>query len=87
MQIKARRTHIAPGIDAVRAMISPALGKARIRVSARCPGLIDALCRYHYPPDKPSDLTPVKNGSDHWCDALRYLVVNLDHKGVGIGHT
>jgi hypothetical protein len=86
LDVKAKRSGIAEGIERVREKLSPASGPPRLRIAPRCTGLIDALSRYHYPADRPNELIPEKDGSDHWCDALRYLVVNLDAKGVGRGH-
>jgi hypothetical protein len=85
LEVRARRCGIVDGIDKVRALMSPAEGGVRLRISPRCTGLIQALCRYHYPPGKLGDVVPEKDGSDHWCDALRYLVVNLEERGVGVG--
>lgn len=86
LEARAQRLGVGPGIERVRSMLAPASGPVRLRVLSRCTGLIDALCRYHYPAGKLSDLTPEKDGTDHWCDALRYLVVNLEPKGTGRGH-
>ncbi|HYD02489.1 MAG TPA: hypothetical protein VEB22_14775 [Phycisphaerales bacterium] len=83
--VKARRAGVADGIESVRSRLAPASGPPRLRIAPRCAGLIEALSRYHYPPDRPTDLTPVKDGSDHWCDALRYLVTNLDTRGLAVG--
>lgn len=86
LAVRAKRTGIAEGVERVRERLSPASGPPRLRIAARCAGLIDALSRYHYPADRPRELVPEKDGSDHWCDALRYLVVNLDARAVGHGH-
>jgi len=84
--VRARREPLAQGVEAVRALLAPAHGPARLRINPRCVGLIDALGRYRYPPDRPDDPSPEKDGSDHWCDALRYLVVNLQLRTVGVGN-
>ena len=34
--------------------------------------------RYHYNENKPESLEPEKDGHDHACDALRYMLLNLD---------
>ncbi|MDP1661485.1 MAG: hypothetical protein Q8L55_06175, partial [Phycisphaerales bacterium] len=86
LTVRAKRTGIAQGVERVRERLSPASGPTRLRIAARCTGLIDAMSRYHYPADRPRELVPEKDGSDHWCDALRYLVVNLDAQTVGHGH-
>ncbi|MBL8756851.1 MAG: hypothetical protein JNK35_00300 [Phycisphaerae bacterium] len=50
----------------------------RLLIHARCGAVIESLQRHHYDPDRPDRYEPVKDGSDHAADALRYLVVNLD---------
>lgn len=50
----------------------------RLLIHARCAAVIESLQRHHYDPDRPDRYEPVKDGSDHAADALRYLVVNLD---------
>jgi hypothetical protein len=58
--------------------MAPASGPVRLLVHARCVELIEALKRYRFG-DRGDG--PVKDGPDHACDALRYLVVNLEWKG------
>ncbi len=78
LAVKARPSRIAEGIALVSARLSPASGEPTLFVYERCAKLIEALQQYHYPPDNPSSTEPVKDGPDHACDALRYLIVNLD---------
>ncbi|MCK4873585.1 MAG: hypothetical protein KAS72_12760 [Phycisphaerales bacterium] len=78
---KVRRMRVADGIESVRARLSPADGRTRLLIDPRCVNLIEALERYHYPPDQPDAENPVKDGPDHAADALRYLVTNLDRPG------
>ncbi|MFT5423461.1 MAG: hypothetical protein ACI89L_001238 [Phycisphaerales bacterium] len=73
-----RRMKIEEGLTLLRARLAPANGPARLFVHRRCERLIESLEKYHYPPDNPEATTPVKDGSDHAVDALRYLVANLD---------
>ncbi|MBL0871729.1 MAG: hypothetical protein IBJ18_14250 [Phycisphaerales bacterium] len=40
--------------------------------------LIESLSRYRYDQENRENLEPRKDGSDHACDALRYLITNLD---------
>ena len=71
------------GIAMVRARLAPAwAGQAgpRLLIHARCRSLIESLSRHHYSENRAS-VEPVKDGTDHACDALRYLVVNLDGRG------
>lgn len=75
---KSRRFGIREGLLLIRARLDPASGRPRLLVHRRCASLIESLVSYHYPPDRPEVEQPVKDGSDHAVDALRYLVVNLD---------
>ena len=71
------RTPHAPvrlGIEAVMRRMDHGL----LRIHPRCTGLILALQQYRYNPKRPSDENPLKEGSDHACDALRYLVLAFD---------
>ena len=76
---RTRSSEIQHGIEAVRRRLKRADGSVHLRIHARCVTLIDSLMKYHYPPDRPDISQPVKDGPDHACDALRYLIVNLDH--------
>lgn len=79
LQVRDRLLPVAEGIALIRARLRPACGPApRLMIHRRCQRLIRSLERYHYPPGRPESLEPVKDGSDHAVDALRYLVVNLD---------
>jgi hypothetical protein len=73
---------IEPGIDLVRARLRRADGTSGLRIHERCARLIEAMTKYHYPPNRPHATQPVKDGDDHAADALRYMIVNLDaHRG------
>jgi len=76
--IRARHGSVQSGIAAVKAMLRSADGRVYLRIDPRCVRLIEALSTYHYPADRIECLEPVKDGSDHACDALRYLIINLD---------
>jgi len=78
LTVRARPSRIAEGISLVSARLRPAAGEPTLKVHARCERLIEALQQYHYPPDQPGSMEPVKDGPDHAVDALRYLIVNLD---------
>ncbi len=67
-----------PGETAEAAPVSAA---SAFSVDRRCTRLIECLERYHYPAERPESMEPVKDGFDHACDALRYLIVNLDRAG------
>ena len=83
--VRTRATTIEAGIEMVRARLSSdgmsGGAGAGLRIHCRCGHLIRALREYHYPPDRREDLQPVKDGPDHACDALRYLIANLDCRG------
>lgn len=76
--VKHRRLGVGEGLDLIRARLKPASGGTQLMVHARCAGLIESLEKYRYPSDRPESLEPVKDGSDHAVDALRYLIQNLD---------
>ncbi len=76
--VKHRRMGVSEGLELVRVRLRPAQGSARVLVHSRCEKLIESLETYRYPRDRPESLEPVKDGSDHAVDALRYLIQNLD---------
>ncbi|MFG0306402.1 MAG: hypothetical protein ACF8Q5_09335 [Phycisphaerales bacterium JB040] len=78
LTVRDRRMGLGEGLRLVRARLRPAVGSPRLFVHRRCAGLIGALETYHYPSERPESDVPVKDGSDHSVDALRYLVQNLD---------
>jgi hypothetical protein len=86
LEVKDRKLGVHAGLELLRARLRPASGGVRLFVDARCEKLIESLESYHYPSDRPESAEPVKDGSDHAVDALRYLVQNLDcgyRSGVG----
>jgi hypothetical protein len=80
--VRWRRAGLEPGLRAVRARLAPASGPPTLLVHARCARLIESLEGYRYPPGTGGE-APAKDGHDHACDALRYLVVCLDGAGAG----
>ncbi|USN99694.1 MAG: hypothetical protein H6810_03275 [Phycisphaeraceae bacterium] len=76
--VRDRKMGVAAGLELVRARLKPASGGPTLFVHASCEKLIESLERYRYPSDQPESLTPVKDGSDHAVDALRYMIQNLD---------
>jgi hypothetical protein len=78
LTIKTNRGAITGGLELVRARLDPASGEPRLRIHARCTHLIECLERYHFPEDNPESTTPVKDGSDHAMDALRYMIMCID---------
>lgn len=78
LNVRTRASEIHDGLQLIRARLAPAEGPVRLMVHERCRGLVEAFVTYHYRRDDPEDLRPVKDGSDHAIDALRYLVMNLD---------
>ena len=78
LTVRDRRMPLHAGLELVRTRLRPAAGSARLFVDARCEKLIESLERYRYSTDRPESTEPVKDGSDHAVDALRYLVQNID---------
>jgi hypothetical protein len=77
----SRSSTIAEGLELIRTALAPALGLPRLKVSPQCAGLIAAFAAYHYaePSGGRFDESPVKDGPDHYIDALRYFFVNHTH--------
>jgi len=73
-RVRFRRSRITAGIEIIRRL----LDHDRLTISPRCENLIRAMQSYHFDADRPNVDEPVKDGPDHACDALRYLVINLD---------
>ncbi len=76
--VRDRRVSVEAGLRLVRARLAPATGSPTLFIHARCVKLIESLERYHYRDGGSRPDEPVKDGSDHAADALRYLVQNLD---------
>lgn len=82
LAVRSRPSTIAAGVTLVRARLWPADGSAtRLRVHRRCRHVIEALESYHYDARRPESTEPVKDGPDHVCDAVRYLVLAVDGGG------
>ena len=75
--VRTPRAPLRLGIEAVMRRMDHGL----LRIHPRCTGLITALQKYRYNPKRPNDENPLKEGSDHACDALRYLVLAFDRGG------
>lgn len=75
--VSTPRARIRLGIEAVLRRMDHGL----LRIHPRCTGLIEALQKYRYDPDRPNNENPLKEGSDHACDALRYMVLAFDRAG------
>ena len=75
--VVAPRAPIAAGVEAVRRR----LDHGGLTIHPRCTGLIGALSAYHFDTAHPGREQPVKDGPDHLCDALRYLVLAQDRGG------
>lgn len=86
MRIRARRRKLDEGLRLVHRRLDPAHGEPTLIIHPRCEQLIRAMESYHYPPDDGESRDPVKDGPDHACDALRYLVQNLDVEPLRTGN-
>ena len=73
----SRASLIVEGLELIRWTLAPGVGGPYLKISARCPQLIKAFGTYHYPPPGKGDSdVAVKDGPDHFIDALRYFFVN-----------
>ena len=79
-RVKAPRASLAVGIEHVRRRLDRGL----LVLHPRCVKLAAALAAYHFDPRHPHSEQPVKDGPDHLCDALRYLVLAQDAQGGGV---
>jgi len=78
--VKAKRSTLRDGIECVRRR----LDRGTLLIHPRCKRLIEAIRCYHFDVERPQKQEPVKDGPDHLCDALRYLVINLEASGVSL---
>ncbi len=76
-KVRAARTLTNVGIEIIRRR----LDRGTLRIDPGCVSLIRSLATYHFDEKDPHNTTPVKDGADHACDALRYLLVNLEVGG------
>ncbi|MEM6853311.1 MAG: hypothetical protein AAF593_02780, partial [Planctomycetota bacterium] len=79
-RVRAARSRIAEGIEIIRRR----LDRDTLTIHPRCTELIKSLQSYRFP--SPHGHTsggeePLKDGPDHACDALRYLLLNLERTG------
>ncbi|MEX0777925.1 MAG: terminase family protein [Phycisphaeraceae bacterium] len=72
--VRACREEIVPGIARVRRR----LDHDTLVIDPACTELITAMESYRYDALRPQREAPVKDGADHACDALRYLLRNLE---------
>jgi len=75
--VKVRRSRILEGLSRIRTL----LDHGRLTVEPTCTGLIEAISTYHFDIDRPDNTSPVKDGPDHFCDALRYGVMGINWNG------
>ena len=76
-RVRHATSRLAPGIELVRRR----LDRGTLSIHPRCTQLIAALTAYRFDPAHPGREEPLKDGPDHLCDALRYLLVNLESGG------
>jgi len=86
-RVRCRALRIGDGVSLVRTRLAPALNDGpnpedcvpRLLVHERCERLIECMQRYRYPDNTLDSTEPCKKeGFDHACDALRYMLVGLD---------
>jgi len=73
-RVRWHRSMIREGIEIIRRR----LDQQTLLIDPRCTELIRAMRAYHFDLKHPQNDQPVKDGPDHACDALRYMVVNLE---------
>ncbi|CAN0562789.1 unnamed protein product [Laminaria digitata] len=76
-RVRSARTRLAEGIEIVRRR----LDRGTLTLHPRCVHLIRAMQAYRFAPGTalhPYPDQPLKDGPDHACDALRYLLLNLE---------
>lgn len=76
-RVRSAGSRVHEGIEIIRRRFD----RGTLTVHPRCTGLIRALVEYHFDPDDLGCEEPIKDGPDHACDALRYLLVNLERGG------
>lgn len=72
--VKSRRSTLRDGIERIRRR----LDRRTLIIHPRCERLIEAIRCYHFDTNHTQRQEPVKDGPDHLCDALRYMIVNLE---------
>ncbi|MEM9414562.1 MAG: hypothetical protein AAGA29_03670 [Planctomycetota bacterium] len=79
-RVRALRSRLSVGIERVRCRLDRGL----LTLHPRCERLAAAMEQYHFDPKRPHREEPAKDGPDHLCDALRYLIVAQDAGGRGV---
>jgi hypothetical protein len=74
LSVRARAVPLRDGIERVRRR----LDRGTLLIHPRCTQLIEAMRAYHFDVNQIHRDHPVKDGPDHACDALRYLILNLE---------
>lgn len=72
--VKTKRSTLRDGIERIRRR----LDRNTLRIHPRCTKLIEAMRCYHFDIHNTQRQDPIKDGPDHLCDALRYMIVNLE---------
>ncbi len=73
-RVRSFASRIEDGIEVIRRR----LDHGTLTIDPSCKRLTDAMMGYHFDALRPFSTQPVKDGPDHWCDALRYLVNALE---------
>ncbi|MEM1027287.1 MAG: hypothetical protein AAGJ38_04325 [Planctomycetota bacterium] len=87
-RVRSARSRIAEGIEIIRRRFD----RDTLTIHPRCTELIKSLQSYRFPTPSPHRSSsggtsggggdePLKDGPDHACDALRYLLLNLERIG------
>jgi hypothetical protein len=76
-RVRTVRSSIREGIEIVRRR----LDRRTLTIHPRCAQLIRAMTAYRFDPADTGREEPLKDGPDHACDALRYMLINLERVG------
>ena len=72
--------NVVSGVSHMRTWFEDADGRAHIFLNPSCKESLSSYENYHYPEHKAEQSLkhePVKDGREHACDALRFMIVNL----------
>ena len=72
--VRSRKSSLRDGIERIRRR----LDQRTLLIHPRCERLIEAIRSYHFDTQHAHRQDPVKDGPDHLCDALRYMILNLE---------
>lgn len=81
--VLTKHSTLRDGIERIRRR----LDRKTLYIHPRCRRLIEAMRKYHFDVNHPQREEPIKDGPDHLCDALRYMIVNLEARSADLSTT